>query len=208
MDSPAATTAHQAEASRRARRYTGTAVSAKHNAFANLNQSYAASTLPARRMITASMAGKRGPKPKGSTAEREAVARGQRGRAHRVELFVRVDARPVDTRRQQRVDEERADDDRAEHDHRPAALGRRVQDVRLRASRVEGRCRLELRDHARAMVDGGSAIGPARTVSENAPDHPGRGTVTEPHSTADRQRPRAPLDALPSRRRYPRDPCR
>ena len=64
MDSPAATTAHQAETSRRARRYTGTAVRAKHNAFANLNQSYAASTLPARRMIAASIAGKRGPKPK------------------------------------------------------------------------------------------------------------------------------------------------
>ena len=54
-DSPAATTAHQAETSRRARRYTGTAVRAKHNAFANLNQSYAASTLPARRMIAASI---------------------------------------------------------------------------------------------------------------------------------------------------------
>ena len=63
-DSPAASTAHQAEASRRARRYTGTAVSAKQNAFATLNQSYAASTLPARRMIAASRAGKRGPKPK------------------------------------------------------------------------------------------------------------------------------------------------
>ena len=64
MDSPAAATAHQAEATRRARRYTGTAVSAKHNAFAALNQAYAASTLPARRMIAASMIGKRGPKPK------------------------------------------------------------------------------------------------------------------------------------------------
>ena len=108
------------------------------------------------------------------TAEREAVARGQRGRAHRVELFVRVDARPVDTRRQQRVEEERADDDHAEHDHRPR--------LSAGASRASGSARAVSKDdavsssvdHARAMVDGGSAIGPARTVSENAPDHAGR----------------------------------
>src|SRR6187200_3334899 len=60
-DKPAARTAHQAEASRRARRYTGTAVSAKQNALATLNHSYAASTFPVRRMMAASKAGKRGP---------------------------------------------------------------------------------------------------------------------------------------------------
>ena len=37
--SAAATTAHHGETSRRARRYTGTAVSAKKSAFAALNQS-------------------------------------------------------------------------------------------------------------------------------------------------------------------------
>ena len=77
-DSPAAATAHQAETSRRARRYTGTAVRAKHNAFANLNQSYAASTLPARRMITASISREERAEAEGLTAEREAVARDQR----------------------------------------------------------------------------------------------------------------------------------
>ena len=63
-DRAAASTAHQAETRRRARRYTGTAVSAKHHAFATLNHSYAESTLPASRMIAASTTGRRGPKPK------------------------------------------------------------------------------------------------------------------------------------------------
>ena len=67
--------------------------------------------------------------------EREALAPGQRRGSHRVELLVRVDARAVDTRRQQRVEEKRADDDRAEHDHRPVSLGGRASGVPLGRSR-------------------------------------------------------------------------
>ena len=61
--SAAARTAHQAETNLRASRYTGTAVNAKNRAFAALNQSYAESTLPERRMIAASTSARSGPKP-------------------------------------------------------------------------------------------------------------------------------------------------
>ena len=61
MDGPSAATAHQAEATPRARRYTGTAVSAKRDAFAAL---WAPLDTSREAMIAASMIGKRGPKPK------------------------------------------------------------------------------------------------------------------------------------------------
>ncbi len=79
-DRAAASTAHQAETSRRASRYTGTAVSAKKSAFAALNQSYAASTLPARRRIAASTSARSGPKPYSSPRSAEALALDERGR--------------------------------------------------------------------------------------------------------------------------------
>ena len=62
-DRAAARTAHQPATSLRASRYTGTAVNAKNSAFAALNQSYAASRLPATRRIAASTSGRSGPKP-------------------------------------------------------------------------------------------------------------------------------------------------
>ena len=63
MDRAAASTAHQAERSRRASKYRGTAVNAKKSAFAAWNHSYAMSMPPARRIIAASTTGRSGPRP-------------------------------------------------------------------------------------------------------------------------------------------------
>ena len=124
-------------------------------------------------------------------AEREAVACGERGRAHRVELFVRVDARPVDARRQQRVDEKRADDDRAEHDHGPAALGRRARDVRARREpcrrTMPSRAPLPRSGDGRWRIGNRACADGAETLRITW-----SGTVANRTRTADRQQPRAP----------------
>ncbi len=61
--SPAARTAHHCDTSRRASRYTGTAVSAQNSAFTTLNHGYAASRLDESQSTSESTAAWSGPNP-------------------------------------------------------------------------------------------------------------------------------------------------
>ena len=86
-----------------------------------------------------------------------------------------------------------AEDYRAEHEQGPDPLGGGASGVPLGRSFFVGRCGLELRCHARAMVDGGSATTATRG--------PAPRRVTLWSSAASPGRPPTPA-------RYCRDRCR